>query len=159
MSVFEFGVFALGSGAPDWGGGNGVCESHPWHVASEGVEGGGLCEGECTEGACGVVFGISAARGLQTGGEASGAKRPVADVSVGVKIQGAAWRKRPPQVRGGLDGADQKKKTGETVRGIHKRVASVQKRTPTLPSLASSVLLIPKRAQKWPPPSIVIYPG
>ena len=72
--VFECGVLDVGAGAPDWVGRNGLGESHTWHIAAEGVEGGGVCEGECEAGACRVLFRICAARGLQRGGEASGAK-------------------------------------------------------------------------------------
>ncbi len=61
--VFEFGIFDLGAGAPDWVGKDSVGESHTWHVASEGVEGSGAREGECTDGTYRVALSICAAMG------------------------------------------------------------------------------------------------
>ena len=70
--VFECDVFDFGAGAPDWVGRNGLGESDTWHTAAEGVEGGGVCEGEREACACGFEFGLSAARDLSTGCEAIG---------------------------------------------------------------------------------------
>ena len=76
--VFECGIFAFGAGASDWVGGNGLGQSDPWNHSAEGVEGGGVCAGECEESACGVEFSLSDARDLSRGRKALGGVLSVA---------------------------------------------------------------------------------
>ena len=70
--AFECGVLAFGAGASDWVVWNKLGQGNSWNAAVEGVEGGGVCEGECEACACGFEFGLSAARDLSTGCEAIG---------------------------------------------------------------------------------------